>query len=238
LKIIEGSLSRTLAGTSQYVYVLSPEVLRIYDLKAGLNLLGSVALGHTSQALSVRKGIASVSDASGLTLYDVSTPSVPEVLGQLALPGVNLKSSSRSNTLFLGKGEAGMQVVDISGPGAPRVRGIFNSPGFATGSIPRQDLLFLANRNHCGVEVLHMADPDLPTRAGCLHLGGLIALTDTGTDLVGFFGYGWRYKYDIQVRVLTPTCYEVDLETYGMRQSQWPARGDVRDLLSLFGTCQ
>lgn len=94
-------------------------------------------------------------DDFSLEIWDVSTPSTPQLLSSLAVPNSPTNLSRGSNDLVLGCGELGVMVVNLADPANPTLPdSILDTPGEVNSTLVRQPFVYVA----CGDEGIRVVD--------------------------------------------------------------------------------
>ena len=70
---------------------------------------------------------------SGMRVADISDPTSPQVVGEVALPDLVREIALSGSYAYVADFEAGLRVIDVSTPSAPVEVGFFDMPGIASG---------------------------------------------------------------------------------------------------------
>lgn len=99
----------------------------------------------------------------GGTLYvaDISNPTEPRIVGQLAGLGNLRQIECAGSFAYIAARDDGLYIVDISDPENPRQRSHYDTLEKATGVAVSHPVVAIANR-HYGVELVDVSDPDHP----------------------------------------------------------------------------
>jgi hypothetical protein len=87
--------------------------------------------------------LAYVADSErGLQIVDISSPSLPVIIGSADTPGTAKGVAIAGTTALVADLTAGVQVVDVSAPSTPVVTGGFDTPGSALGIVVANGLAY------------------------------------------------------------------------------------------------
>ncbi len=141
---------------------------------SGIELAGSI--GGWVNAVAVNGSHCYFGEGSTFVVLDVSSPSVPTVVGRVALPGIiqdiALFSASGRQYVAVADDDAGLEIVDLTTPTAPVLRGYFDTGDTALGVAISGGNAFVGNGNS-GLAVLDISDPTRVRRVGGIATSGL-----------------------------------------------------------------
>lgn len=133
--------------------------------------IGSYYLDGYARDVVTAGTIAYATDSpSGLYVFDLSRPGLPEPIGVLHAPAaprdieIRVGEGNRP-TLIVGAGGGDVQVYDVSDPAAPRKLSSFVTPGAATRLALDWPFAYVADTDE-GVQVVDLSDPAAPVLAG------------------------------------------------------------------------
>lgn len=158
-------------------YVIDEGRLRIYDLSNGAapSLLGQFqTTGWQPWWVTVYGKYAYILDAysssPGLTIVDVSVPSMPVQKGFLNLAGSAWRMVIQGNYAYIANFMQGLVIVNISDPDFPHIVGNFNTDCYSYGVAVVGSLAYVADAS-CGLQIIDISNPASPYRAGQISLG-------------------------------------------------------------------
>jgi hypothetical protein len=103
----------------------------------------------------------------GLLIGDLQDPEAPELISQLAVPGIGRTVRVHGDYAYLTSDHSGFYVIDISDMASPTVAGVVEMPGSSYGLALKGDHAFLAN-SEFGLKVINISDPTGPTLVASL----------------------------------------------------------------------
>jgi hypothetical protein len=103
----------------------------------------------------------------GLFIGDLQDPEAPELISQLAVPGITRAVRVRGDYAYLTSDHSGFHVIDISDMASPTLAGVVEMPGFSYGLALKGDHAFVAN-SEFGLKVIDISDPTAPTLVASL----------------------------------------------------------------------
>ena len=129
------------------------------------------SIGGRCSAVAVSGHSVFLGCGATLEVWDAATPSAPERIGALRLPGIVEDLAVSGSWVYAAAGSAGVQIVDVSTPAKPRHVATFDTADFARRVTVSGSLLYVAD---ClgGVRVLNVATPASPVLAGALYTAG------------------------------------------------------------------
>jgi hypothetical protein len=128
--------------------------------------LVSHLIGGAMQAVFVQGHYAYIGVGPSLTIWDVSEPASPTVLGKTApLPNDVSDLYVSGGCAYVATLEDGLRVVDVSNPTAPIEIGFYNTPGVARGVTVAGGYAYVAD-GYSGLRVVDVSDPAAPTEVG------------------------------------------------------------------------
>ncbi len=133
------------------------------------SMMATGHFGGVMKTVFVRNDYAYVGMGQELRIFDISNPSLPEVVGSIVFV-VSVEDIVLSgNYAYLAVGTGGLFVVNISDPTAPILVGAENTPGFAHEVTVSNNLAFVAD-DFSGLRVINVSSPTAPTEVGFLKL--------------------------------------------------------------------
>jgi len=112
--------------------------------------------------------IAFAAHAAGLAVVDLSTPSAPKSLADLALPDGAVRLAAAEDRVYVATDGSTVQIVDVAKPGAPALLASVVTDGrvveLAASGPPDGHLLVLAEESR--LRVLDVTDPEQPRDVG------------------------------------------------------------------------
>jgi hypothetical protein len=127
--------------------------------------------------------VGNVNGLTHLLVLDLTVPTAPTVLGELATTvpvntsgtgymGVALNSTGTRAVMALGT--TGIYVVDLTNPAAPTVLGSYNTPGtaFAVALDSTGTVAYVADGSLGHLQIVSLVNPSLPSLAGSLPVPG------------------------------------------------------------------
>src|SRR5665213_2062240 len=162
-----------------------------------INLVGSV--GGSCNGLAAQGNYTYVGEGRGLLVLNVSTPSNPIRVGQVALPGL-VKGVAllppNNQYAYVADQEGGLQVVDVSNPSTPKVAGFYST----TNPISTVAVSIFGGRAYvadedAGLELFDLSNPTKPALLSSTNIGsgeaiivrasanGVFAYVSTGGSL-------------------------------------------------------
>jgi hypothetical protein len=159
-----------------------------------------------------RDGLMFVTSVSGLTVYDVSEPSAPALIGALPLPHFENEDVDLGGDILLISNDAAestgiLYVIDISDPTSPQLLTPFpmggspaGGPGHTASCIKRCKFAWVTDA--AGIKVIDLRDPAAPVDMGKFETaaGGDIAVHDVqvdGNGLAWVVGFGGADAYKV-----------------------------------------
>lgn len=98
---------------------------------------------------------------AGLTIYNISIPANPTLIGQKMLPSSAKDVKVIGNLAYVADEYAGMRIIDISNPSNPVEIGFFDSPGRSFDVEVRDTIAYLADTNG-GFLCIDISNPSNP----------------------------------------------------------------------------
>ena len=109
------------------------------------NLISSIYI-NDAYGIDVSGNIAYIAESNaGLTIYDISNPSSPILVGQRILPSSAKDVKVIGNLAYVAAEYAGLRIIDISNPSNPVEIGFFDSPGRSFDVEVRDTFAYLAD---------------------------------------------------------------------------------------------
>lgn len=131
-------------------------------------------------AVRLQGSLAIAGDLRGLTLFDVSDPTRPFLVGLLDLGGEVTDLVVADTLVYVATYTAGFHIVDIANPYAPRLRGSLAAPYISAIDVTG-DRAAITTLN--GFQIIEVRNPDAPALFASPQ--GLSLGTTTGIRLVG-----------------------------------------------------
>jgi hypothetical protein len=154
-----------------------------------LSVTGAYVTPHYSRDVAVAGDIAFVADvASGLHIFDVSDPSAPVHLANLA-DQISYDSDLTvvGDVLYIADGLNGLRAVDVTDPANPLTRGLHKTPGFARGVIIDGDYAYVADSGSidetASFRIVDISNPSAPSLVGSYPLPDFAVYVDVSGDL-------------------------------------------------------
>lgn len=94
----------------------------------------------------------------GLSVYDISSPTAPKLLGSVSGMGHVRQLKVRGKTAFLTARQSGLWAVDVSDPKNPKIISHFDAIEYATGLDVSENFAFIGNRVF-GVQCVDISNP-------------------------------------------------------------------------------
>ncbi len=129
-------------------------------------LLGRWPYGPAS-AVAVSGSLAFVGSGTTMLVLDVSTPSSPQLLGDVTLPDLVHGIAAAGGYAYVADGESGLRVIDVSNPSAPLEIGFLDTPSWAFGVAVAGSHAYVANGS-LGLRVIDVSVPSVPVVVGSL----------------------------------------------------------------------
>jgi len=170
--------------------------LHSYDVTDPLapTWLGQVAIPTTlsssqKQRLAAVDGLALLaSHLEGLTIFDLTAPSAPEVAGTVETPGQVVDAAYAGGVLFIAASDRGFRTVDVADPTQPSVLVQTAVPGVVQvlGVDVQGDTAWTASASAAGLVALDVTDPSAPSVLGNAPgvLGGWITVSGDRATIV------------------------------------------------------
>jgi hypothetical protein len=109
------------------------------------NLISSMYI-NDAYGIDVYGNFAYIAESNaGLTIYDISNPSSPVLVGQRMLPSSAKDVKVIGNLAYVAAEYAGLRIIDISNPTNPVEIGFFDSPGRSFDVEVRDTIAYLAD---------------------------------------------------------------------------------------------
>lgn len=155
------------------VYALGNELLQVINFDAeapqlsneGLDFGQGVNFGG-ERRVYIENKLAYVADwFSGIHIYDLSNPKLPQLLSSFHTPGSPKGMIVRDGVAFVPDDDHGLQIIDVSDPTTPTLLSHLQTRGL--GYTPRivGDLLYLAS-HHGGFQIIDISDVRQPRQIG------------------------------------------------------------------------
>jgi hypothetical protein len=109
--------------------------------------------------------IAFLGAGGGIYLLDVSDPSSPMKLGQIATPGQVMGLFYLDGLLYVADGREGLRVISAANPAYPVEIGSCDTPGMAMGVMVSGSYAYVADMEG-GLRVISVSDPTNPAEEG------------------------------------------------------------------------
>lgn len=131
---------------------------------SGASQVGSFATGAPISDVYVADNFAfvtSTTNAKGLQIIDISTPSLPSLRGTFTSATAAESVCTSGNLAYIAEG-SGMEIVDISNPASPTLAGTYSRPAQYLETITVADGLAYAGLTFEGFEVVDVSKPTAP----------------------------------------------------------------------------
>lgn len=130
--------------------------------------------------------------ATGLRIFNISTPASPTLLGTYNSPGTAYHAIQDGNFAYLADGAAGLQIVDLTDPAAPVLTGTYNTPGTAQQVAKKDNYVFVADAGH--VEIIDVANPSAPVLKRTINKSEFGGFSAKGVSVRGNYLYIQLYN--------------------------------------------
>ena len=125
------------------------------------NLISSIYI-NDAYGIDVSGNFAYIAESnSGLSIYNVSNPSFPILVGQRILPSSAKDVKVIGNLAYVAAEYAGLRIIDISNPSNPVEIGFFDSPGRSYDVEVRDTIAYLADTDG-GFLCIDISNPSNP----------------------------------------------------------------------------
>jgi len=114
---------------------------------------------------------AFVGSGTAVLAVEISTPSNPQVVGEVVLPGVVWGLAVAGDFLYAACAREGLFAIDVSDPANPVVVGSHDTPGVALDVTVFGDYAHVAD-GESGLSIIDVSDPTDPIGIGVLVTGG------------------------------------------------------------------
>lgn len=111
-----------------------------------------------TMALEISGGKLYALEDNGLSVYDISEPNSPRLLGSVGGMGNVRQLKVSGKTAFVTSRQCGLWSVDVSDPSSPKILSHFDTAEMATGLDVADGLAFVGNRVF-GVQCVDVSDP-------------------------------------------------------------------------------
>ncbi|MFV8258147.1 LVIVD repeat-containing protein [Bdellovibrio bacteriovorus] len=137
--------------------------LNLYDATnpASLTALTSHPVANIRHITHSGNLLLAASQADGLRVISLSTPTNPTVIGTYNSPGTAVHSVVDGNMVYVADSGSGLQIVSIADPNNPVAVGNYNTPGTAQMVAKKGNYVFVSDAGH--VEVVDVTNPAAPT---------------------------------------------------------------------------
>lgn len=157
-------------------------VMKIYSISnpASPMQLGAVSIplpGSSINAITVVDHYAYLSTPAGIFSVNVSSPSLPVLLGNIKRRNGSLQGGlaiAYANGNALGAYDSGLWIVDVSQPDSLKDVSFFPTSDHAYKVVLRDDLAFIAS-GWSGLWIIDISQPEQPERIANLNTGGWTA---------------------------------------------------------------
>lgn len=125
------------------------------------NIISSIYI-NDAYGIDVSGNFAYIAESNaGLTIYDISNPSSPILVGQRMLPSSAKDVKVIGNLAYVADEYAGLRIIDISNPSNPLEIGFFDSPGRSFDVEVRDTIAYLADTDG-GFLCINISSPSSP----------------------------------------------------------------------------
>jgi hypothetical protein len=122
-------------------------------------------------------GILYVADlASGLQIFDVSTPAAPSLLGSVDTPGESRSVVVSGATAYVADSAGGLQIIDVSNPASPTIVGAYTGASDSVFDVAVSGSYAYLAALSAGVLAIDVSDPTSPTLAGAFSPAGNVRI--------------------------------------------------------------
>jgi hypothetical protein len=164
------ALAITLIGTTAYVSGSSNGGMHIIDVTDPYTPIatGSISiLGGDSSSNDVSGNYAYVchnaSSFHGLNIFDISTPSSPQLVGSVDTTNVVRDVTVLGSYAYVAGGVSGLHVIDVSDPTTPVIFGSVDTPVFASGVAVSGTTAYVADGSaNSGLQIIDVSNPEEP----------------------------------------------------------------------------
>ncbi|MEO0149952.1 MAG: hypothetical protein ABIL23_05995 [candidate division WOR-3 bacterium] len=187
--------------------------IRIYDFST-LSLISEIKTNGVVLDLQILGNYLFVANGlEGLLIYDISTPTSPNLIYHYDSPGYAKSLKISGIYLFLADGEFGVKVFDISTPSSPILVGMIPTTGDAT-DVDVYSGYLIVGEGTIGVEIFDISNISSPVKVSEITgIGNVRALEVSGNNLHLALGTSGVKVYDISDPT-TPSLVSTASTTY------------------------
>jgi hypothetical protein len=147
-------------------------------------LLGRWPYGPAS-AVAVSGSLAFVGSGTTMLVLDVSTPSSPQLLGDVTLPDLVYGIAVGGSHAYVANGMAGLRVIDVSNPAAPVEVGVSDVTNEGALDVAVAGSHAYVAYGTLGLRVIDVSEPSLPGVVGAIDTPG----TARGVAVAGSYAF-------------------------------------------------
>jgi hypothetical protein len=163
-----------------------------YGYANGNKIALARSFGGSCFGVKVQGNYAYVGEGRNLLVLNVSNPSNPSKVGQVALPGPVMDLALLGNYAYVADLEGGLQVVDISNPAIPAIRGFYapTNSTFTSGITIYGGRAYITDANaDVGLEILDLLNPTMPALLSSTPIAGGAEDVAVKASVNGVFAY-------------------------------------------------
>ncbi len=157
-----------------YAYVVDKEGLKIVDVE-NLEVVGEYETKGNAVGAYLKGNTAYVADeGNGLLIFDVSTPTSPQLLGPLNSDNLSTirDAVALENYAFASCGQNGLVVIDVSDPGNPQEVKKISILGSTRSLTIHRNYLYIS-AEYAGVHVFDITDPQVSQKIALIDTQGV-----------------------------------------------------------------
>ena len=148
------------------LFLGGPDVVRAKPSELSLELVNK--FGGASWAVAVDGNKAYLGEGYRLTIFDISTPATPAVLGKSeALPDILQGITVSGSLAYVADGSGGLYILNVSTPASPTIVGSLDTPGTANEVAVVGNYAYLADGTS-GLRVIDVSTPATPQEKATL----------------------------------------------------------------------
>jgi hypothetical protein len=148
--------------------------LQMYDLPTATmpDPIGSASLAGSGRSLAALGHRAYVVGATGFQVFDITDPSSPSVLGELADGWLTGGIAIAGNHAYITSARDGFLIVDLTNPRALVLDGRLDGHSRGKSLALAGEHLFLVDQRGRGIQICDISDPRVPAIVGALDTPG------------------------------------------------------------------
>jgi hypothetical protein len=214
---IEGNYTK-LALAGDYAYVCKSSTLSVVDIStpSAPTIVGTAPTsGGQDIALSGNHAYVACG-LYGLFIFDVTVPSAPFEIGNMALSDRGFGVALQGNYAYVAIDNGGLEVCNVSNPTSPYQVGLVDTPGNANEVAVQGAYAYVADGYGSGLQVISITDPTTPVIVGSVLVPGTVY----GVKVSGEYAYVTSYSLFDGLHVIdisSPTAPTIvsNIQTYG-----------------------